>query len=189
MTAYEIMEKIMEDVKKEIKLTVNQEKALSQYIYSYAYDELHQLPTMFNFWKLDDFNFADARILKSLLNKGLLKSYKKLGKEQAMVLISDLLRDMVLVLIYTEEEEEEKEEEKTIEEVIKEEKSILPLYNKTSLEKKWFTIFIRLEDGTAKRIKRKGYTFDEVEDRVLNEGYKIARYETHRHYQLVYAQV
>ena len=54
------------------------------------------------------------------------------------------------------------------------------------MEKKSFVVFIRLEDGSAKKVRRTGYTIDEVEDRLLNEGKKVARWETNQYYDNLY---
>ena len=50
------------------------------------------------------------------------------------------------------------------------------------MERRFFTVFIRLEDGSAKAIKRKAYTVDEAVEKVIDEGFLYARYETLEYY-------
>lgn len=50
------------------------------------------------------------------------------------------------------------------------------------MEKKYFTIFTRNEDGTATKRRFKAYTVDEAEDKALNAGYTVARFETTEYY-------
>lgn len=52
-----------------------------------------------------------------------------------------------------------------------------------TMKKKYFVIFIRLEDGTAEKKKIKAYTIDEAIDRIINKGFVYARYETIQYYE------
>lgn len=51
------------------------------------------------------------------------------------------------------------------------------------MEKKYFVVFIRLEDGTAEKKKVKAYTIDEAIDKIINKGFIYARWETLQYYQ------
>jgi len=55
------------------------------------------------------------------------------------------------------------------------------------MEKKYFTIFTRNDDGTATARNYKAYTVDEAEDKALNAGYKVARYETTEYYMSLHS--
>lgn len=52
-----------------------------------------------------------------------------------------------------------------------------------TMEKKIFVVFIRLEDGTAKKKRIKAYTIDEAIDKIINKGFVYARYETIQYYE------
>lgn len=52
-----------------------------------------------------------------------------------------------------------------------------------AMEKKFFIVFIRLEDGTAEKKRIKAYTIDEAIDKIINKGFVYARYETIQYYE------
>jgi hypothetical protein len=56
------------------------------------------------------------------------------------------------------------------------------------MEKKFFVVFIRLEDGTAKKKRVKAYTIDEAIDKIMNKGFVYARWETIQYYEALRRQ-
>ena len=56
------------------------------------------------------------------------------------------------------------------------------------MKKKFFVVFIRLEDGTAKKKRVKAYTIDEAIDKIMNKGFVYARWETIQYYETLRRQ-